>query len=203
MHTKKKKLSEDIYLLHFKTQKDMSSTFLRFQEHYESPKFMNKIFTLREFRQWYIKRNGKFSYYKDWDGFNIPSKTLNLFREGKFNPLSPREKLFLKLFKNETHNFYIIAVHGKAHHHMLKHELAHALFYTNKKYKKKMLNIMKKYNLKQLKKELLSWGDYSNKTLLDEVQAYSVSLYHELKTEFPESMKKEIQQVFDKYSPIK
>ena len=203
MYIKKKKILNDIYLVHFKTQHEMASTFLRFQEHYESPKFMNKIFTLREFKQWYVKRKGKFTYYKDWDGFNIPSSIFDLFRKGKFNPLSSKEKLLLKLFKNETHNFCIIAVHGKAHHHMLKHELAHALFYTNKKYKKKMLNIMKKYNLKQLKKELLSWGDYSNKTLLDEVQAYSVSLYHELKTEFPESMKKEIQQVFDKYSPIK
>jgi hypothetical protein len=203
MYIKKIKLSEDIYLVHFKTQDDMASTFLRFQEHYESPKFMNKIFTLREFKQWYVtQKNGKFSYYKDWDGFNIPSRIFNLFRDGKFDPLSAKEKALLKLFEKETHDFYIVSVSGKAHHHVLKHEIAHGLFFTHPKYKKEVLSIMKKYNLHLVKKELLSMGGYNKKVLLDEIQAYSVSLYPEIKAEFPEKMRAQILKAFDKYSPI-
>jgi len=48
LQVKKKRLLKDIFLLHFKSQHQMASTFLRFQEHYESPKFAGDIFTLKE-----------------------------------------------------------------------------------------------------------------------------------------------------------
>jgi hypothetical protein len=37
------------------SQKELGNTFIRFQEHYESPNpdFRNKIFTLGQARQWY------------------------------------------------------------------------------------------------------------------------------------------------------
>ena len=177
----------------------MARTFLRFQEHYESPKFMNKVFTHKEFKQWYIKLKGKFSYYQEWDGFNIPSKILKRFYQGHFNPLSENEKIILELFKNEKHNFYIIAVHGENHKDVLKHELAHGLFYTHPKYKKKAIGIMKKYSLNHIRKELLSLGGYNKKVLDDEIQAYAISLSHELKKEMPKEMQKELTVLFHSF----
>jgi len=200
MKINKKRFRKNIYIVQFDTQKNMAETFLRFQEHYESPKFMGQIFTHHEFEKWYTKIKGKFSYYEDWDGFNIPSSALNPFKKGKFNPLTKNEKKLLTLFKNIKGDFYIIAYHGGGHH-LLGHELAHALFYTNKEYKKKVLKILKKYNLKKIKKELSSAGGYEKHVIEDEIQAYAVSLSYELKSDIPKEMKREINNVFENYCP--
>ena len=206
MKIKKKRFMKNIYIVHFDTQRNMAETFLRFQEHYESPEFMNKFFTRQEFKEWYIqnspkgKKTGKFSYHKDWDGFNLPSSTLIHFKKGKFNPLTEKEKKLLSLFKNIKGDFYIIAYHGGGHH-LLGHELAHALFYTNKEYKKKVLKILKKYNLKKIKKELSSAGGYEKHVIEDEIQAYAVSLSYELKSDIPKEMRREINNVFEDYCP--
>jgi len=199
MKIKKKKLTGKIYLLQFKTRKDMAEVFLRFQEHYESPEFMGKIFTHKEFKEWYKKIRGK-EYFEDWDGFNLPFSALKPFREGKFNPLTSGEKKLLSLFKNTKDGFYIVAFHGGGHH-LFGHELAHALFYTNPEYKKKILTVLKKYDLKHIKEELLSTGGYSKKVLNDEIQAYTVSLLHELNSEIPKEMSRKINEIFAIYCP--
>jgi len=95
----KTNIRENIFLLDFETQEELTSTFLRFQEFYESPEFQGKIFTLQEYKAWYTKLKGKFSYYTDWGGFNIPSRILESFYKGKFDPLSEAEKQFLDMFK--------------------------------------------------------------------------------------------------------
>ena len=197
---------KDIYIVEFDTQKNMAETFLRFQEYYESPAFKGKFFTHKEFKKWYIKhsrvgrKTGKFTYYKDWDGFNIPSKVLKPFKEGKFNPLTEKENKFLKLFKNTRGKFYIIAYYGGGHH-LLGHELAHALFHTNKLYKKKVLKALKKYNLKRIEKELLSIGGYGKHVLKDEIQAYAISLGYELESVIPKGLRREINNIFEIHSP--
>ena len=200
MLIKKRKIADKIYLLQFDTQKNMANTFLRFQEHYESPVFMGKIFTHKEYKNWYKKIKGKFSYHEDWDGFNLPSSALKPFKKGKFNPLTENEKKLLSLFKNVKGNYYIIAFHGGGHH-LLGHELAHALFSINLQYKRKILEILKKYNLSHIKKELFSTGGYGERALEDEIQAYAVSLSHELNSEMPKQMVREINQLFSSYCP--
>src|SRR3972149_11672005 len=97
------RITEDIFSLSFNSQVEMSSAFLRFSEHYESPEFRGKIFTVEEFKQWYIQdaiKRGwqtkqKFTYCTSWEGFMVPSETLQPFYEGKFNPLSVQEQKFL------------------------------------------------------------------------------------------------------------
>ena len=106
MEIKKSKITQKIFLLEFENQKDITSSLLRFQEHYESPEFKDKIFTLEEFKKWYSSIKGGFTYYTDWNGFNIPSHILTPFYEGKFNPLTKEEQMILNLFKNEKKPFY-------------------------------------------------------------------------------------------------
>ena len=102
---KVKEIIKNIFHISFSTQHELASTFLRFQEYYESPKFRGKIFSFYEYKKWYTanspkgKKTGKFTYYKDWGGFNIPSYVLKPFYQGKFNPLSNKEKKFLRAFK--------------------------------------------------------------------------------------------------------
>ena len=204
---KKREIENRIFVLEFDNQKEMASTFLRFQEHYESPKFAKKIFTHKEFKEWYKKENeGKFTYHTDWRGFNIPSYILKKFYQGKFNPLTKNEKKLLSLFKEHKGEFYIVAHKGNPSGKslILKHEIAHGLFYTNKNYRREIMKIIKKYDLRKLRNGLLSLGDYNKNILDDEIQAYSISLSHTLRNEFPhefpDEMKKEIRKAFHKYT---
>lgn len=173
---KVKELIPQVYHLEFKTQKDLTSTLLRFQEHYESPKFRKKIFSFKEFISWYkLTRNGKFTYFLDWSGFNFPSSVLKPFKDGRFGKLSKREQLVLDQFNNNSNKFYIIATYKSKNYkndlEVKKHELAHSLFYLNKKYQKKVLNILSKVNIKPIHKYLKKIG-YHQSVWTDESHAY-------------------------------
>ena len=107
MRLKCKEIVKDIYQISFSSRKELTRTFLRFEEYFESPKFRGKIFSLNEFKKWYTanspegKKTKRFTYYEDWHGFNIPSEILGPFYGGRFNPLSNEEKAVLRLFKNK------------------------------------------------------------------------------------------------------
>ncbi len=143
-------LLKNILHIIFHNQHDLAATFLRFQEHYESPKFRGTIFTFEEYKQWYIanspngKATGRFTYYNDWVGFNIPSEILNPFYQGVFDPLSEMEKMFLEAFNDRRGKelFYVIGTYGKTEISTLKHEVAHGLFYTRPEYKTAVLAIL-------------------------------------------------------------
>jgi hypothetical protein len=168
----KRKVAPNIYLISFDDSENMCKTLLRFAEHYESPKFRNKIFTLKEFKAWYkTTRNGKFTYYKDWAGFNVPSYVFTPFKQKKFSHLTQKEKLFLNLIHNLKEPFYII-VAKKNSSITIQHEMAHALFYLNKKYRSKAIKILSTYDMKEINEELLSNG-YCKEVLLDEANAYA------------------------------
>jgi len=189
---------KNIFLLRFRTRRELNSTFLRFQEYYESPRFRGRIFTLKEYKKWYIKWKGKFSYYSDWSGFNIPSYVLKPFYDGKFNPLSEKEKKFLKLFEEEKGDFYIIGVFGNLRTSALKHETAHGLFYTNKNYRREVLRILRKSDLWRMKSKLKKAG-YDKSFLEDEINAYVINPSTKLRMDFPDWMVEELSGLFKKY----
>ncbi len=61
---------------------------------------------------WYAKRYGNFTYYEDWAGFNVPSTAMQPFYEGKFDPLSEKERQLLQLFEGTlSERFYVIGVY--------------------------------------------------------------------------------------------
>lgn len=183
MKIEHKILADKIHLLTFETQKELTSTFLRFQEHYESPKFKGKVFSLNEYKKWYIKNSpngvatGKFTYYSDWGGFNIPSYILKPFYKGKFNPLSVAERKILSIFKNVKDPFYIIGIYkeSKTSEKTLKHEIAHGLFYTNVEYKKEIISVLSKFDTELMKNEFRLNAGYHEDVLEDEVHAHSIS----------------------------
>lgn len=154
------------------SQDELGLTFMRFQEHYEStnPDFKDKIFTQGQLKRWYSETYGSNSYHSHWVGFNFPSKVLIPFKEGLFDPLTAEEQKLLELFKYRSDNFYII---GAQNNSTLRHELAHALYASNPKYKIEVDNFLKK-NQKKLKSTnlyILSKG-YCKEVLNDEIQAY-------------------------------
>jgi hypothetical protein len=154
------------------SQEELGLTFMRFQEHYESanPNFRDNIFTLGQLRHWYSETYGANNYHTTWIGFNFPSKVLIPFRDGLFDPLTVEENKLLELFRYRRDNFYII---GAQNNSTLRHELSHALYASNKKYKLEIDTFLKK-NQKKLKDTntyILEKG-YCKEVLNDEIQAY-------------------------------
>ncbi|MFH0752211.1 MAG: ABC transporter ATP-binding protein [archaeon] len=207
---------ENVFNVIFHNRRTMGSTFLRFQEHYESPKFKGKIFTLEEFKKWYIKnsqigkKTGRFTYYSDWCGFNIPSFILNPFYEGKFNPLSPNEKKLLELFEDKKEkNFYVVGTVGEKNKDTLAHEVAHGLFYTKKEYKSKTMKFLQTIRpevRKKINKSLIQRG-YCQEVLDDEAHAYILGGFWKYISVNPKKddltgIRKELLNMFVRYSGI-
>jgi len=193
-----KQIGKKIHHLHYKKQRNLTSTFLRFQEYYESPKFEGKIFTLDEYKEWYIKQKGKFTYYTDWKGFNIPGRILKPFRKGKFNPLTEKEKGILKLFKGKKRKFYIIGTYGNKKG-SIKHETAHALFYLYPMYRVKVLFELGKHNLEATKKKLKKTSGYADDKLEDELRAYLIEDNKIVKSKH-KKLKEKLNVLFETYS---
>lgn len=164
------KLTPQIYFVECKDIRKLSLSFMRFQEYYENPKFKGQIFTVKEFKTWYRKKFGKFTYCTDWGGFNIPSTALDPFREGKFKKLTQLEKNFLKKFPKTDKPYYIIGAQ-EYNSETFNHEIAHALFFTNPKYKTYMTKEVSKIKLDKLYKWFKKMG-YHKDVWIDEAQAY-------------------------------
>lgn len=165
------KITDKIIRVSADSQRELGSTFIRFQEHYESPEWKDKIFTEGQLRAWYSEKYGQNTYEVDWTGFNIPSSILDPFIKGLFDPLAEREKDLVDLFKYRTDKFYII---GSQHDDStLDHEICHGLFYTNQEYQDKVLNVLR-CNMKKLKPvaEYVSGLMYHPSVVEDEVHAY-------------------------------
>lgn len=160
--------------LRFDNQRDLTETFLRFQEHYESPEFRNKIFTLGQFREWYSKKYGGFTYYTDWNGFNIPNYVLKSFYNGLFDPLTEKEQKLLDLFKSRSDKFYIIGTHS-GEEDAIDHEMRHAIYYLDDWYAEKCREIIVEHSGSETISGLISWlhdQGYCEDVIDDEIQAY-------------------------------
>lgn len=183
MMTLPTKIVGSVYLIRFDTSANMARTLLRFQEHYESPKFRGEIFTLGHFKKWRIEKTGDFTYYTDWTGFNFPSWIVRPFRDDKFNPLSYDEDLLLSAVSNLPEPFYLIAVANNhshpdgtetptdVHSSALRHEIAHGLWSTNGEYRAEALLSMMEFNLAPFYR-WMSGQMYHPATWLDEAHAY-------------------------------
>lgn len=151
---------------------ELCRTFMRFQEHYESPNinFRGQIFTVGEYLAWYSKQNGGATYYDDWRGFNFPSYILRPFKEGLFDPLTKEEQKLLKLLKYRNDDYYIIGGNNEG---VIRHELAHALYRYKSDYAKEITRVFdkNKTGLKKAAKYILDKG-YTREVLYDELQAY-------------------------------
>jgi hypothetical protein len=174
-----------IILLRFETRREMTQTLLRFQEHYESPRYRNQVFSLREFKEWYptTRPDGRFTYYSDWSGFNFPSYVLDAFYSGDFKNLTEREKNILEFFTRWVgERFYVIGTFGDVSDEeeaekelgTARHEAGHAFYYMNDKYHRKVDEILSradKASLGAIAKRLIAMG-YHKEVIQDELHAY-------------------------------
>ena len=195
-------ITDQINLLAFDRQRKLASTFMRFQEHYESPEFRNTTFTRDDYKEWYRDETGSFTYFEDWNGFNIPSSTMKPFYEGDFDPLHDHEKTLLDHLQDEPTPFYLIGIHRERENpgRDLTHETAHGLFHTDDEYRDTVKQILSSYDTSTARNELLGTGGYHNAVITDEIHAYSIANPESLDATLPNSLQSELQTVFNKHS---
>jgi len=143
----------------------MYAAMMRFQEHYESPKFRGKSFTHKEFNEWYKKKYGK--NYSGWVGFNFPGYVYRTASD--VMRLTKREKAVAKVFdKCGRKKFYVIAT---IEDDALDHEIAHAMYYLDSRYRTQARAEAKKITASPLYKDFKEMG-YCDEVLEDELNAY-------------------------------
>lgn len=173
---KLKKLTDKIVHCEFETKEAMNKANIRMNCYIDNPRYRELIFTLGQIRHYYIEKYGFFNYYERIEGSNLSRETLEPFIEGLFDPLSSEEEAFLKPFRHRLDNFFILITYAgetMENRATFYHELAHALFYTDKDYREKATAIVEKYK-KDLKPMLayLKKTGYHKDVFVDETQAF-------------------------------
>lgn len=177
MKYKTVKITDQIVAVVVKDDYERAMLFCRAQEFYESPnrKFRGRKFSIWDYCRWYSEGKGCFSYPKDFEGFNIPMIMAKACYE-----VNDRETPYDKIMSDIVDRYFVDGVRkyliGVAE---LKgatfwHEMCHALYYTDIKYRAEMDEITRdvsKKNTLRLKKNLKTMG-YCGAVFKDEVQAY-------------------------------
>jgi len=177
----------NIFVLEVDNLCDLGMIFVRAQEFYESAndKFHGKEFTLLSYMDWYSKEyseHGGFTYGGDFHGFNVPSTaikncyTINTER-------TPYDELFLNVCQTIADlgvtRYYLLGVeHGDLA--TLEHEFAHALFFTDDKYRETMTRLV---TLLPFQADFFSFlqneFEYAKNVHIDEAQAYMATGFTE------------------------
>lgn len=157
---------------------DMAFHFLRFQEHYESPRFKGSIFSWAQYVAWYKDARGSFSYPYDWAGYNFPGHILTPFRQGAFDPLTRREKAMLKALEGVTDQDYVIGSMG-SDLESLRHELAHAFWHLDADYRARVQAVLAGGDYRRQEAALAEGDGYDPSVFQDEIQACAVEGYDE------------------------
>jgi len=204
-YPKIEQIKPNIYHVSYDNKDDMHNACVRIFATYETEEFKDKIFTEKEFREWFNKIYGS-DFNDSWSGFNFSSKVIKPFIGGDFDPLNPDEKELIDLFRNINGEYSIIATYStyKYIHETLPHEIAHALWEFNSEYKDEIRKILNQYNTQSLKDFIKKQWKYKNELLEDELQAFlltnkdmleengfDTSPYHELMNK--------IKQVYERY----
>ena len=191
------RLASDIVLLRFESQYQLASPFLRIQEHYESSRFRKRVFTLEQYMDWYASEYGAFTYFEDWSGFNVPSTAFDPFLAGEFDPLLVKEVRLLRALRRQRRPFYVIGIYSDED---LRHEIAHALFFTRPAYRNAVLTAMRRYDTSALARRLMKAG-YHREVVPDETHAYLVAPSGELRgTRALAPLQKELRALFRRHA---
>ena len=165
----------NILLLKADNQYELTSTFWRLQEYYESPKFRNKFPSIEEYMDWYAAEYGNFTYFTDWCGFNVPGNIVRkFFKDTPYHLFEKEFKMYelIKKYIEGDEKFYLLGVYTDDA--TLDHEYSHAFYHLFPKYKKEqsgLLNRLSASYRSQIGKNILEKG-YHKSVLLDETIAY-------------------------------
>jgi len=181
------KPAEKIILLLFENAYSAGSTMIRLQEFYESPhaELRGQWFELETAMDVLVNNYGKFTYFEDWCGYNVPDFAVLNFFDLYAGTLREKEKILystlLPLIRQYRYTgmetqpkpraFSVIGavINDKQ---TIRHELAHAFYYLFDDYTSKMLQMTYEWSkAAQLRTKLVDAG-YSTDFADDEIQAY-------------------------------
>ena len=175
-------------VLHVKadTQYELTSTFMRVQEFYESPygQIRGQYFTHEQYMDICAYGNKRsaadeivFSYLEDWNGFNVPGDVFDDWSSLFENHYlwDKEKKLIERVYdKASTPEFYVIGTSDEGHKGDYDHELSHAWYYLDPKYKDRMEKLVKELSKRvteQITNQLMDDG-YRDDVIIDETIAY-------------------------------
>ena len=175
---KLKEVAKDVYLCSIKDNYDLAMTFCRAQEFYESAfkQIRGKKFNLFDFIKLYThwSSEGAFTYPTDWTGFNIPGSIIDKMFKLGIDDFNCYDDVMNKIHNQINKKDYYLIAGVDNDDVTIKHELCHAFYYLDKKYKSnthKLVNLLQPKVYNKLEKYLFSIG-YCKKVIKDEVQAY-------------------------------
>jgi hypothetical protein len=191
--------------------------FCRYQEFYESPykQFRGKPFTWMEYMRFYKNswKKRTFTYPDDWAGYNIPSNVLEkgvdtFYKETQYDEIMNNIYFYCTndaQQKNDgTHRQWYLIGSSSKDLKTMDHEIAHALYFINKEYKKEVTKLIEKIkptHYEKLKKKLIKMGYVDDKKILnDEINAFmSTGLYNGMDTKELKVYEKQFNKMFKKY----
>jgi hypothetical protein len=174
-----------IFAVVVKNNFDRAMLFLRVQEYSESPnrRFRGHPFKLEDYIKWYsvTNGNGQFTYPQDWAGFNVTMrKCIDCYSELPPDDWNDYDIIFCEMLRHlirlgATIDTYIIGVDG-INTRTYRHELIHAHFSTDKEYRKKVRQEVRKLPKKVsdiLRRNLINMGYHDSEyVIVNEIQAY-------------------------------
>lgn len=207
------KIAPQILLFEGCNQKELTLTFFRIQEYYESPlnTLKCKQFSVFDFLYESMDYEGNIDYFSFWGGFNIPGDILLDWwnTHSDWTPLEHQLIRDIRLNVDMDQPFYVIgALEGDIT--TIEHEISHALFFIDQEYQKEMsglnLDMATFYSdtWNQMENHLLEMG-YCQQVISDEIQAYMIESEESLTEEFNvnysdiEIIQKRYRKVFDNY----
>lgn len=168
-------IRKDIFLVQCKSLYNLTSTFMRLQEFYESPfpDIRNCYFSLEHFMDEYADYKGNFTYTSDFAGFNIPDYVVrNFFSVFKKDLLEKEKELHKHLScALKRKKFYLIGISDEEND-AINHELAHGYYYLDSDYRNSMDDLTDNSAIKSSLNKYLRNNMYSRDVFKDEVQAY-------------------------------
>lgn len=183
-----------IFTIEVKDNYQRAMLFLRCQEFYESafPEIKGKKFDIFEYMEMYRKwkNTDTFTYPHDWIGYNFPGEIAEtcikqvLFDRldnlpTKYDYIMNQILIEIKSMLGGNTRYYIIGV-DNLESQTMKHEIAHALFYTNEPYRRwttQMVQGMPE-SIQNEMTEILKEMGYCDDVIVDETQAFmSTGIY--------------------------
>ena len=176
-------ITDGVFHIETETQYEIASTFMRVQEFYESSfkGFRGHYFTHEQYMDAYAEfSDKKFTYFDDCIGFNIPGHAFNKWVKlfSKYELWEKEQDLIDLVYDNlttKTDNFCVLGTYSEADDkYIIDHELSHAWYYLDPKYKRTMLKLVRKLP-KAVKNQLINHlkeEGYSSRVHNDEIIAY-------------------------------
>lgn len=194
-----KEVTKDVFLVTFQTAYDVAMTFCRVQEFYESPKFRGKFVRSADYaREYALDNKGIFTYTDDWRGFNVPSEIIHTVHSRltleKYDTINDYDEILMGIVNRvqrrvQGRPFYLIGTsREKGDKKVQRHEMAHGLYTTNKKYRASVDLLIAKMSskVKHRMYKSLEKLKYHKSVWHDELNAYFST---ELTAEMSASMK--------------